>query len=434
MPEPDTHPHVLPVDLPGWLSYLEQLHPKPIALGLDRVSRVAGRLGLNPRFPIITVAGTNGKGSTCAMLERIYLEAGYRAACYTSPHLLRYNERVRIGGIESSDSELCRAFEAVERARLHTPLTYFEFGTLAAMWLFIESDVQVAILEVGLGGRLDAVNVFEPACAVLTSVDLDHVEYLGPSRESIGREKAGIYRPGVPAICGDPLPPDTVIGHVIDIGAEYRQIGRHFSFERQPEGWDFVSGELRMPSLPLPALSGDFQLYNASCTVEAVHAMQSHLPVSEKAIRAGLQQVALQGRFQVFPGQPDVILDVAHNPHAAKGLAQNLRVSPHDGQTLAVFAMLADKDIPGVVQELVEVIDKWFVADIHEARGARAQVLAEHLHVIAPSASVQCHEDVVSAFREACMSAGENDRIAAFGSFYTVADVLRALPTVRPVP
>jgi len=422
----------MPADLAGWLSYLEQLHPKPIALGLDRVGQVARRLGLDPQFPLVTVAGTNGKGSTCAMLERIYLEAGYHVACYTSPHLLRYNERVRIDGIESTDSELCRAFEAVEHARQDTLLTYFEFGTLAAMWLFIESDVQVAILEVGLGGRLDAVNVFEPACAVLTSVDLDHLDYLGTSRESIGREKAGIYRPGVPAICGDLLPPDTVIGRVIDIGADYRQIGRDFHFERQGGGWDFVSGKQRISGLPMPTLSGEFQLYNASCTLEAVQALQSILPVTDEAIRAGLRHAALQGRFQILPGTPTIILDVAHNPHAAKGLAENLRKSPHGGKTLAVFAMLADKDISGVVKELADEIDAWFVADIREARGASADVLAKHLRSAAPSATVLCHDDVASAFRQACMSAGENDRIAAFGSFYTVADVLRVLPTVRP--
>jgi len=422
----------MPADLAGWLSYLEQLHPKPIALGLDRVGEVARRLGLEPQFPIVTVAGTNGKGSTCAMLERIYLEAGYHVACYTSPHLLRYNERVRIDGAEVADGGLCRAFEAVERARQETALTYFEFGTLAAMWLFIESNVQVAVLEVGLGGRLDAVNVFDPSCAILTSVDLDHMDYLGPSRESIGREKAGIYRKGVPAICGDSSPPDTVMAHALEIGAELSQVGRHFYFKKHDELWDFVSGDVRIANLPLPALSGEFQFYNASCALAAVHAMQSCLPVSETALRAGLRHVALQGRFQVFPGEPEVILDVAHNPHAAKGLAENLRKSPHRGKTLAVFAMLADKDIAGVVQELAGEIDAWFVADIHEARGARAEVLQAHLQAAAPDVAVQCHEDVISAFRRACMSAGENDRIAAFGSFYTVADVLRILPTVRP--
>jgi dihydrofolate synthase / folylpolyglutamate synthase len=293
--------------------------------------------------------------------------------------------------------------------------------------------VQMAILEVGLGGRLDAVNVFQPSCAVLTSIDLDHIDYLGTSRESIGREKAGIYRPHIPAICGDPAPPVTVIGHALEIGADFRQIDRSFHFERHNHSWDFISGETRLSRLPLPALSGDFQLYNASCALEAVHVLQSVLPVAEDAIRAGLQHVTLQGRFQVFPGRPTVILDVAHNPHAARSLADNLRGASHEGRTLAVFAMLADKDIPGVVRELINDVDVWFVADIRELRGARAEILEKHLKSAAPEAVVHCHADVMSAFRQACMSALENDRIAAFGSFYTVADVLRALPSaVRP--
>jgi dihydrofolate synthase/folylpolyglutamate synthase len=421
----------MPADLAGWLTYLEQLHPKSIALGLDRVGEVAARLGLQPAFPIITVAGTNGKGSTCAMLEQIYLAAGYRVACYTSPHLLRYNERVRIDGAEATDEALCRAFAAVETARGSTPLTYFEFGTLAAMWLFIEHGVQVAILEVGLGGRLDAVNVFDPACAILTSVDLDHLDYLGTTRESIGREKAGIFRPHIPALCGDLLPPDTVISHAQDIAAEFRQVGRDFGFEKQDGGWDFVSGDMRISDLPLPALSGEFQFFNASCALEAVRSLQAGLPVSSDAIRNGLSHVALQGRFQIFPGKPGVILDVAHNPHAARGLAQNLHASPHTGRTLAVFAMLADKDIPGVLRELAGEIDAWFVADIHEARGASAELLVRHLSEVAPKAPVQQYADVVSAFRQACMTAGDDDRIAAFGSFYTVADVLRTLPGLR---
>lgn len=422
----------MPADLSGWLTYLEQLHPKPIALGLDRVGLVARRLGLDPHFTIVTVAGTNGKGSTCAMLERIYFEAGYHVACYTSPHLLRYNERVRIAGVEVPDAQLCRAFEAVERARQETPLTYFEFGTLAAMWLFIASGVDVAILEVGLGGRLDAVNIFEPTCTVLTSVDLDHMDYLGSSRESIGREKAGIFRREVPAICADPSPPETVPGRAMEIGADYREIGRHFNFEAHDDQWDFVSGDLRIAGLPLPALSGAFQLFNASCCLEVVRALQMRLPVTVEAMRAGLRHVALQGRFQVFPGKPTIILDVAHNPHAAKGLAENLRKTRAYGRTLGVFAMLADKDIAGVVQALAGEIDVWYVADIRQARGAQAGVLQKHLRDTAPDAPVECYGDVVTAFRQACLSAGENDRIAAFGSFYTVADVLRELPTVRP--
>jgi dihydrofolate synthase/folylpolyglutamate synthase len=426
----------LPTTLADWLAWLEQLHPKSIALGLDRVDEVARRLKLHPAFPVITVAGTNGKGSTCAMLENIYQAAGIHVGCYSSPHLLRYNERVRINGAEAADDALCRAFAAVEAARGDTPLTYFEFGTLAAMWLFIENKVQVAVLEVGLGGRLDAVNIFNPACAVLTSVALDHIDYLGSTRESIGHEKAGIFRAHVPAICGESQPPASVIAYAREIAADYRQINRDFYFEKYVEkhdgGWDFVSGDTRISDLPLPALSGEFQLGNASCALEAIRWLQADLPVSAQAMRDGLSHAVLPGRFQVFSGSPEIILDVAHNPHAARGLAQNLRASANGKRTLAVFAMLADKDIPGVLREVAGEVALWFVADIRENRGATAELLARHLAEVAPAAGIRRFPDVVSAFREACKTAEENDRIAAFGSFYTVADVLRALPVFRP--
>jgi dihydrofolate synthase/folylpolyglutamate synthase len=419
----------LPVDLDGWLEYLERLHPKTIALGLERIGLVRDRLGLRPDFPIITVAGTNGKGSTCAMLEQIYIEAGYRVACYTSPHLLRYNERVRVDGDEATDAQICRAFAAVEQARQSTPLTYFEFGTLAAMWHFIGSNVDIAILEVGLGGRLDAVNIFDPACAVVTSIDLDHMDYLGDDREGIGREKACIYREATPAICGDPDPPSSVRSLAAHIGAEYRQVGKDFSFELRADEWDFVAGTVRINNLPLPALSGNFQFYNAACAIQAIQELQQHVPVPVDAIRAGLVHVALQGRFQVCAGRPAVILDVAHNPHAARGLAENLRMVPQTGRVLAVFAMLADKDIAGVVRALAGEVDSWFVACIQHARGAEASVLAGILHELTPEVPVQCFADVPSAFRQACLSANENDKIIVFGSFYTVADVLRRLPS-----
>lgn len=414
--------------LPGWLSYLEQLHPKSIALGLDRVSLVRDRLGLTPVFPVITVAGTNGKGSTCAMLERIYIEAGYRVACYTSPHLLHYNERVRINGVEATDDELCVAFAAVEPARQETPLTYFEFGTLAAMWHFMQAGVDVAILEVGLGGRLDAVNIFEPACAVVTSIDLDHMDYLGSTREDIAREKAGIYRPGIPAVCGQPNPPATLPAHAREIGADYRQIGHQFNFVPKSGHWDFITAGTCLETLPLPALNGNFQLYNAACVLEAVQCLQTRLPVPKEAIHAGLQRVVLAGRFQALDTTPRIILDVAHNPHAAEGLAGSLRRSPVAGKTMAVWGMLADKDIAGVARAMIDVIDEWYVAGIQYARGADAAILLKCLYAASPKVEAQGFEDVVSALRQACLGAGENDRIVVFGSFYTVADAMRALP------
>jgi dihydrofolate synthase / folylpolyglutamate synthase len=420
-----------PSTLPDWLAYLEQLHPKSIELGLGRVNEVRRRMGLFPDFPVITIGGTNGKGSTCAMLERILEVAGYRVGCYTSPHLLRYNERVRVHCREVEDDQLCRAFAAVEAARGDVSLTYFEFGTLAAVWHFVQAGVEVAVLEVGLGGRLDAVNAFEPNCSVITSIDLDHLDFLGNSRESIGFEKAGIYRTGLPALCGDPSPPASVPGRAQQIAADYRQIGVNFGYQRNGQRWTFWSRGSRVEGLPLPALSGGFQLGNAACALEALMAVCRKLPVTVEQMCAGLAHVALSGRFQVLQGKPQIILDVAHNPHAARGLADNLRQSNHSGRTLAVFAMLADKDIAGVVQAIRGEIDGWFVAGISYERGASAEQLEEVVRANHAGAPVMIFGSIADALAHACRSASENDRIVAFGSFYTVAGALRALPTTE---
>lgn len=420
-----------PILLSDWLSYLERLHPKAIELGLERVNRVKQRMGLVPGFLVITVGGTNGKGSTCAMLERILAEAGYRVGCYTSPHLLRYNERVRVAGEEVSDAQLCKAFEAVERARGDIPLTYFEFGTLAAIWHFVESGIDAAVLEIGLGGRLDAVNAFEPDCAIITSIDLDHLDYLGNTRESIGFEKSGIYRAGIPAICGDSHPPITVPEKAHNVAARYLQIGKDFGYEQRGKDWLFWNSSQRIEELPLPALSGSFQLSNAACAIEALFTLNKRLPVTEEHIREGISHAALPGRFQVLSGTPELILDVAHNPHAANGLIENLHRTRHEsgGRTLAVFGMLGDKDIGGVVQVVAPEIDQWFVAGIDHFRGASGAELGKAVRANAPQARVEVFDSIAEALAQACRSAGENDRIAVFGSFYTVADVLRALPT-----
>ena len=430
-----------PSDLAGWLAYLERLHPKAIAMGLERVNQVKNALQLNPTFPIITVAGTNGKGSTCAMLEAILTHAGHKVACYTSPHLLHYNERVRVACHNASDDELCRAFAAVEAARGAVALTYFEFGTLAAMWHFMHSEVDVAVLEVGLGGRLDAVNVFDPSCAVITCVDIDHTDFLGNTRDSIGFEKAGIYRGGVAAICGDDNPPQTVVARAQEIGADYQKIGTHFGFTEHDDKWDFWShtpspasarglgrGEMQalspaVQNLPKPLLTGHFQLSNAACALAALQALP--LGVDEEAMRAGLLETTLQGRFQQIAEQPEVIVDVAHNPHAAQSLAQNLSQQPGSGKTIAVFAMLADKDMAGVVRALQSEIDIWVVAGIQQGRGAGHEALAQIVRGVLPQATIIVCETVTAAYTQACRSAAENDRIVAFGSFYTVADVLR---------
>lgn len=419
MPESFTQP----ADLAGWLAYLEKLHPKSIAMGLERVNQVKQHLHLNPDFTIITVAGTNGKGSTCAMLEGMLLAAGYRVGCYTSPHLLDYNERVRVNCVDASDEELCHAFAAVEAKRGDTPLTYFEFGTLAAVWHFCHQNIQVAVLEVGLGGRLDAVNSFDTDCAIITSIDLDHMEYLGNSRDSIGFEKAGVYRHNVSALCGDSVPPPTVPQHAVGIGADYRQIGQDFGFQQRATDWDFWSESERIEQLPLPVLAGSFQLNNAACAVAALCVLRQRLPITQQAMRLGLQAVVLAGRFQTVQDSPKIILDVAHNPQAARGLAENLHQTPCSGRTLAVFAMLSDKDIGGVVAALGDEIDAWFVAGIDAPRGTSCEELAGYLSDV----KIFTHPSIAQALAQACRAASENDRIVAFGSFYTVADVLRAL-------
>lgn len=410
--------------LADWLQYLERVHPKSIAMGLDRVRRVQHALGLDPCFPIVTVGGTNGKGSVCMMLESILRAAGYRVACYTSPHLLAFNERVRVGGVPASDVELIRVFERVERARSDTPLTYFEFATLAAMAIFIDANVDVAILEVGLGGRLDAVNAFDAECAVITSIALDHMDYLGTSREAIGFEKAGIFRRGKVAICADPDPPESMIQHAIDIGTDFLRVGEDFGYTPARDDWQFWGYHGRKSALPYPALRGAHQLRNAAAVLAALDELRAKFPVSMNDIRRGLLEIELSGRFQVMPGPPTVVFDVAHNPHAAAALAQTLMEMEHFENTLAVFAMLKDKDIAGVVQAIAPSIDEWLVASIDAARGASAELLAEIIYAELPDAKLSLHKTPTCAYRSAIQKARQNDRICVFGSFYTVAAAL----------
>jgi dihydrofolate synthase/folylpolyglutamate synthase len=416
-------------DLNDWLAFIEALHPKDIEMGLGRVNQVKQRLNLKTDFPVITVAGTNGKGSTCAMLEHIYQAAGYRVASYSSPHLLRYSERIRVGSLEISDADLIIAFQAIEDARQEIQLTYFEYGTLAAMWHFCAAKVDVAILEVGLGGRLDAVNVFEPSCAIVTSVDLDHMDFLGDTRELIGAEKAGIFRKNVPAICGELNPPQSLIDYAQKTGALLKCVQRHFSFESQQNHWRYLADDVALDHLPIPALIGDFQLYNASCVIAAIQSLQNVLPVSQAAIEAGLLTVRLHGRYQYLSSKPDVILDVAHNPHAAKSLASNLKKTRTSGKTIAVFAMLADKDITGVVNAIANEIDDWYVSGVSHVRGADGAKVKELILSELPNASISLFGEVADAYAQACIDANENDRIIILGSFFTVAEVMRVLQT-----
>ncbi len=415
-------------DLAAWLAYLERLHPRGVELGLERVSAVRERLALNLPFPVITVGGTNGKGSTCALLERMLGSAGYRVGLYTSPHLLRYNERVRIAGAEAPDTSLTAAFARIEAARGATSLTYFEFGTLAAALLFREAAPDVAVLEVGLGGRLDAVNAFDSDCAVITSVGLDHMDYLGPTREDIGREKAGIFRAGRPAVVAEPDPPASLIGRAQAIGAPLYLVDRDFGAAGGPEQWSYWSWLGRRSALPWPALRGACQLGNAAAALAALDCLRERMPVDMGAVRRGLVEVELPGRFQVLPGRPTIILDVAHNPHAAQRLRESLdalcRNAGGGGRTLAVFGMLKDKDIAGVAAALGGRIDGWWVAGLPGERGADAQQVRAALEAAGLAAPVETFVDAAAAFRRAREAAGPDDRIVVFGSFLTVSAVL----------
>ena len=411
-------------------------------MGLDRVKTVLDTLKLSPSFPIITVAGTNGKGSVCAMLSQIYVEAGYCVGCYTSPHIDRYNERVNVNFQNISDEDLCSAFAAVEAARCSlengdVALTYFEMGTLAAMWHFCcqkpdSQKLDICILEVGLGGRLDAVNVFEPDCTIVTSIDLDHMEYLGDTREQIGFEKAGIFRSNTLAICGDENPPASLLNHAKQVGADLALIRRDFQVNKTQQGWQYSAKDVQL-QLPKPGLVGDFQLNNAACAVYAVLHLNEKLPVPAANIHKALRAVNLTGRFQQIQTNPQVIVDVAHNPHAAKSLAHNLQATVCAGKTLAVLGMLADKDIDGVISAVSDEIDAWYLADIHSVRGAKAQDL--QLYFIkhaeknrlkqATQNPIKLFSSVATALASACKDAAKNDRIIVFGSFYTVADAIK---------
>ena len=407
--------------LAGWLEYIEQQHAQTIALGLERVGEVFSRLQIGISCPILTVGGTNGKGSACAMLEAVLRSAGYRAGLYTSPHLLRYNERVRIGGREADDAALCEAFAAVESARGNVPLTYFEFGTLAAFLLFSKENLQAAILEVGLGGRLDAVNLLEADCAVLTSVGIDHVEFLGDSREAIGREKAGIFRSGRPAVVADPQPPDSVLEEIRRVGARPILIGRDFGYRAQGTQWSYWGQAGKRPGLAHPALRGAMQLRNASAAFAALDSLRARLPIAMQDVRRALAEVTLPGRFQVLPGRPQVVLDVAHNPDAAAVLAANLADSGFAPETIAVFGMLRDKDIAGVVRAVAPRITRWHLATLPGPRGADARFLSSIFLDMQIQTPIVEHDTVAAALAAARNEAGESDKIIVFGSFLTVA-------------
>jgi dihydrofolate synthase / folylpolyglutamate synthase len=414
--------------LADWLAHCERLHPKTIDMTLERTITVRDRLGLRFAVPVITVAGTNGKGSTCAMLESIALAAGYRVGLYIKPHLVHFEERCRVGGAPVPASELLPHFEAVEQARGDITLTYFEFTTLAIMRLLSRAPLDVVILEVGLGGRLDAVNAIDTDCAVVTSIDLDHTEYLGPDRESIGREKAHIMRAGKPAVVSDPMPPQSIIEHAASTGADLWLVGRDFHHSGDRQQWAWTGRDKRLTGLAYPALRGANQLVNAAGVLAALHALRERLPVSAQAIRQGLATVDLPGRFQIVPGQPTLVLDVAHNPHSVAALVANLDNMGFFPRTHAVFGAMHDKDLSGLIARIAPLVDAWYCTDLPLPRAATGQALELAVRANAatrPDATVSVHADPAAALAAALERADPTDRILVFGSFLTVGGVLR---------
>ncbi|HEY0858026.1 MAG TPA: bifunctional tetrahydrofolate synthase/dihydrofolate synthase [Albitalea sp.] len=419
----------LPDSLDGWLARCERLHPKEIDLGLDRVLRVKQRLGIDFHVPLIAVAGTNGKGSTCAMLEAIALQAGYRVGLYAKPHLVHFEERCRVNGRSVPAAALLPHFEAVEQARGDVGLTYFEFTTLAIARLLSQAELDLVILEVGLGGRLDAVNAFDSDCAIITSIALDHVEYLGPDREAIGREKAGIMRTGKPVIVSDPEPPQSISDRATEIQADLWLFGRDFNYSGDRQQWSWAGRSKRFNGLAYPALRGINQLLNAAGVLAAFEALRERLPITAQAVRNGLALVELPGRFQIVPGRPTLVLDVAHNPHAVAALAQNLDQMGFHPRTHAVFGAMQDKDLAAMLGRMAPLVDSWHFCDLPLPRAASAEALRE-LHASLALAgpgpvAVQAHADPLAALRGALAHADPADRIVVFGSFYTVGGVLK---------
>ncbi len=416
--------------LDTWLAWQETLHPSAIELGLERPGKVMQAMGLGtPAHAVISVAGTNGKGSSVAMLESILRAAGYRVGCYTSPHLLRYNERVRIDGSPVDDILLCEAFERIDQARGETSLTYFEFGTLAAMDIFSRARLDVAVLEVGMGGRLDAVNLLDADVSLVTTVDVDHTAWLGDNREAIGREKAGIFRALRPAVCSDPTPPLSLLNYAAELEVALFRVGQEFSYTVGRESWAWQGAKSCHDGLPMPALNGHFQLQNAAGVLMVLELLAGVLPVSSEQLRLGLQTVSLPGRFQLLPGSILTIIDVAHNPQSAEALAANLMAAPVQGRTHAVVGMLADKDIPAVLRPMLGVIDRWYPAALDVARGAGVEPLLEAL----AAQGLEIEKGYVSvseALVGADASALPGDRIVVFGSFYTAAEAMLALTCV----
>jgi dihydrofolate synthase / folylpolyglutamate synthase len=416
----------LPTTLEGWLAHCERLHPKTIDMTLDRVRMVRERMDLTFRCPVISVAGTNGKGSTCAMLDSIARAAGWNVGLYSKPHLVHFEERCRIRGHQIAPDDLVAHFAAVEAARGDATLTYFEFTTLAIAHALAQADLDVVILEVGLGGRLDAVNAFDADCAVITSVDIDHVEFLGPDRESIGREKAGIMREGRPVIVADPVPPQSLLKAAESVGADLWLAGRDFNQQGDRQQWSWSGRGRRYHALAYPALRGANQLLNAAGALAALESLRDRLPVTAQAIRLGLATVDLPGRFQIIPGQPALVLDVAHNAQSVGALALNLDQMGFFPRTHAVLGAMHDKDLGAIVKRMAHLVDVWHVTDLPLPRAAKASDLAAVVEKDVPEhGPILCHASPAEALRAALAEADPADRIVVFGSFYTVGGVLK---------
>jgi dihydrofolate synthase/folylpolyglutamate synthase len=407
--------------LEDWVHYISTVHAQEMELGLARVGQVAAKLGLlTPGCPVITIGGTNGKGSSVAGLEAVYRSQGYRVGAFTSPYLIHLNEEIRINGVEATDEDFCNAFVKIEQARGAIPLTIFEFNTLAALEIFRHSKPDVILLEVGLGGRLDAVNIIDADLTIVSSIALDHIHVLGDSRELIGFEKAGIFRADKPAVCGDFDPPLSLVKHAQDIKAHLYCQNRDFHFTRHEDNWDWQSTKMSYYQLPLPSLA----LQNMSSVMMAVELLQPVLPVSREALDTAFAKVTLPGRLQIFPGVITRIFDVSHNPAAAQLLAKKLASLPCDGKTHAVFSMLADKDIVGTVQAVDKLIDDWHIAALPVPRAAPLSILQESFFKAKLDKQIKPYPDIARAYQAAIDEAKPGDRVIVFGSFYTVAEVI----------
>jgi len=415
------------MNLEDWLSHCEKLHPQTIDLGLERVNKVAKTMGLRFDCPVITVAGTNGKGSTCAMLEAVYRQSGYKTGMFTSPHLVYFQERCRIEGQAVPSADLIKHFEIVEAARGEVTLSYFEFTSLAIFSCLSSASLDVVILEVGLGGRLDAVNIIDTDCAVITSIDLDHMELLGPDREAIGLEKAGIMRANTPVVISDPSPPASVLSHAKSLNADVWQVTQDVQFGGDAQQWTWRARGRTYSGLAYPALRGANQLLNAAGVLAVMEALRQQLPVTAQAIRAGLSTVQWPGRFQILPGQPAIVLDVAHNPHATSALAHNLDAMGFYPKTHAVLGAMADKDIPGLFKRLMPLVECWYFCDLPTPRAASASQLQAAWQSLSPPPTSQFRlfANPQQALSQAMADADPADRILVFGSFFTVGGVLQ---------